>query len=150
MTIENDNLSLCYSMESIEERLDLLACALTQQYAQERVVALCVLKGAFMFFSDLVRKLRLPNLELDFIGLSSYGNGSESSGCVTVKQWIATDVTDAHVIIVEDIVDSGRSMHMLLEKMKALNAKSVTLCVLLDKTSRREYEVPVHYSCFQV
>lgn len=149
-----DDIKECFSSAAIAERISALAQTLNQkfaeQYPNEPVLALCILRGAFMFFSDLVRQLTIPHLQLDFIGLSSYHDAAVSSGSVAVTQWLSLDASDAHLIIVEDIVDTGKSMQVLLEKLRALAPRSITLCALLDKREKRVCDVPLDYSCFQV
>ena len=148
--VDGDILREIYSPEQIQERVRTIANDLNARFYGDRVVAVCVLRGAFVFFSDLVRLLQMPDLELDFVGLSSYGSKQSSKGTVDVTRWLSLDVTGAHVLVVEDIVDTGRSMRTLLDKLGTLSLKSCTLCTLVDKSERRECAVPIDYSCFQM
>ncbi|MBQ7606482.1 MAG: hypoxanthine phosphoribosyltransferase [Desulfovibrionaceae bacterium] len=145
-----DELTLCFSPEEIEARVSILAQELNSKLANERVVAVCVLRGAVLFFADLVRKLSIPNLVFDFCTLSSYGDKDVSSGEVSVRTWLSQDISDAHVLIVEDIVDTGRSMQTFLARLALCPQKGITLCALLDKSESRVCAVPIDYACFQV
>ena len=129
-----------YGPERIARRLQEVADQLNARFANERVVAVCVLKGATIFFADLVRLLHIKDLQLDFIGLSSYGQSMESSGAVTTTRWLSADVTGAWILVVEDIVDTGQSMAKLMAK----------LADLIDKQDRRQCAVSIDYSCFQL
>jgi len=105
----------------------------------DKLLVVGILKGAFVFMSDLIRKLTIP-IQIDFIQISSYGSGSKSSGNLQFKLDIKSDLTSADVLIVEDIIDSGRTLKALTSLLKSRGAKSVTTCVLLDKIERREVE----------
>lgn len=139
-----------YGPERIARRLQEVADQLNARFANERVVAVCVLKGATIFFADLVRLLHIKDLQLDFIGLSSYGQSMESSGAVTTTRWLSADVTGAWILIVEDIVDTGQSMAKLMAKLADLPVAGVCLCALIDKRDRRQCAVSIDYSCFQL
>ncbi len=149
-TEQTDALTLCFSPEEIDARVTLLADHLNTKLANERVVAVCVLRGAVIFFSDLLRKLRLPDLSLDFCSLSSYGNNDTSCGTVSVERWLSGNISDMHVLIVEDIVDTGRTMQKLLSSLSSCGCRGITLCTLLDKRECRVCDVPVDYACFEV
>ncbi|MBQ7739075.1 MAG: hypoxanthine phosphoribosyltransferase [Desulfovibrionaceae bacterium] len=149
-TMPGESLTQIFSAEEIAKRVSDLGHILTSDYAHEPLVCICVLGGAVVFFSDLVRSIRNPRLEFDFLRLSSYNKSDESSGNVTVKQWISSDLTDKHILLVEDIIDSGCSMHFFLEKFHPENVRSVRLAALIDKKERRQYPVHVDYSCFNL
>ena len=108
-----------------------------------------VLKGAFVFVSDLVRNINL-DLSLDFIAVSSYGMSTESSGVVKINKDIEMDLTGKNVIIVEDIIDTGLTLKYIKEYLSGKNAKSVRICTLLDKPSRRKCNVDVDYVGFEI
>lgn len=129
------------SEEVIKSRVAAMAEEIDAVYNGEDVVAVCVLKGAFFFFSDLVRAMKTETA-VDFVRLASYGNSQSSSGEVRITKDVEIELKGRHVLIIEDIVDSGRSMHVLMKHLAALGAKSVRLAVLIDKKERREY--PVH------
>ena len=127
--------------EVIRRRVAAMAEEIDALYKGEGVVAVCVLKGAFFFFSDLVRAMK-TEAAIDFVRLASYGDGRNSSGKVRITKDVEINVEGRHVLIVEDIVDTGRSMNVLMQHLAALGAKSVRLAVLVDKKERREF--PVH------
>ena len=94
--------------------------------------------------------MHIKDLQLDFIGLSSYGQSMESSGAVTATRWLSADVTGAWILVVEDIVDTGQSMAKLMAKLADLPVAGVCLCALIDKRDRRQCAVSIDYSCFQL
>ena len=150
MPNSQDRLVELFSPASIASRLHEVAGQINADLADRPVVAVCVLKGAFLFFSDLVRQLHFKDLRLDFIGLSSYGNGQVSSGQISTTRWLSLDVTGAWLLIVEDIVDTGRSMSRLVRQLRTLPIAGFSLCALIDKHERRECTVVLDYSCFQI
>lgn len=137
-----------FSREEIAKRVTELASAIDAKYGEESLVAICVLKGAFIFFSDLVRKITNPNLELDFVRLSSYGKSNTSSGHVVFSKDAETDIRGKHTLIVEDIVDSGQTMQFLCDQFKARKPKSIAIATLVDKLERRENAVRVDFPGF--
>jgi len=143
-------LKTVFSQEQIAERVQELAAEIDACYGQEPLVAICVLKGGFVFFSDLVRALQNKNLELDFVRLSSYGKGASSSKHVIFSKDVEIDICDKHVLIVEDIVDSGHSMRFLLGQFAARKARSLRLAALVDKNERREIDVHVDFAGFKL
>lgn len=136
--------------KEIEARVGEISASLDSLYARMPVVAVCVLKGAFLFFSDLVRRLHNPFLEVDFVRLSSYGKDTRSSGHVTLGKDVEVDIRGKHVLIVEDIVDTGHSMKFLVDLLAARNPADIKVVALVDKQERREVEVPVIMSGFSV
>lgn len=137
------------SDEDIALRIDALGKAITEDFQDEEVVVVCVLKGAFMFCSDLIKKINLP-LKLEFISLSSYGEGTQSSGRVKVDMDITGSLEGKNVIIVEDIVDSGLTIKTLMEMMKIKNPKSVKLASLLFKPTKLKHKVDIDYLGFEI
>lgn len=129
-----------FSRDVIERRVEELAAQIDECYRGETVVAVCVLKGAFFFFSDLVRAMKTDVL-IDFVRLSSYGDGTSSSKHVEITKDVEISLEGRHVLIVEDIVDSGRSMHFLMRYFSSRGAKSIRLAALIDKKERREFDV---------
>ena len=129
------------SEDVIRSRVAAMAESIDAVYNGEDVVAVCVLKGAFFFFSDVVRAMKTETA-VDFVRLASYGDAQSSSGEVRITKDVEIDLKDRHVLVIEDIVDSGRSMHVLMKHLASLGAKSVRLAVLIDKKERREF--PVH------
>ena len=133
-----------FSEEDIDEMTTRLGKQLTKDYAGKRVLVVGALKGAIFFMVDLLKKMDLP-CDIDFIDVSSYGNGTESSGKITVTHDLEADVTGRDVLIVEDIVDTGMTLKFMKDEMIKRGAKSVKCCVLLNKTARRTTEVEVEY-----
>ena len=137
------------SKEQIEQRVKELGEAITRDYAGEEIVMVGILKGAVVFFADLARQIDLP-LRMDFMAISSYGNATKSTGVVRILKDLDKDVTGKHVIIVEDIVDSGMSLSFLVDNIQSRGVKSVKICVLLDKPERRRTRVDVDYRGFVI
>ncbi|MDR3358969.1 MAG: hypoxanthine phosphoribosyltransferase [Desulfovibrio sp.] len=139
-----------FAPHQISLRLQELAKEIDALYGEEALVVLCVLKGAFIFCSDLVRCLRNKNIEVDFVRLFSYGNSSTSRGRVVINKDADIPLNDKHVLIVEDIVDSGRSMNFLLERLAMRHVRSLRLAALIDKHERREVAVRIDFAAFHV
>lgn len=141
------NLRVLISEEAIQNRVKEMAQEINALYKDEPLVVVCVLKGAFMFFSDLVRHLECRP-QLDFVRLASYGQDSKSSRNITFTKDVEISLEGKHVLIVEDIVDTGHSMDFLLRQFQARGARSLRLAVLLDKHERREVPVTTHFIGF--
>lgn len=142
-------LSILITREQINARIDQLATQIAEDYRDRRPLILGTLKGSFIFTSDLVRKLDMP-VEIDFVRLSSYGSGAETSGKIEVVQDVRTIIEDRHVLVIEDIVDTGLTARFLLDHLSSRQPSSLSLCTLLDKPSRRTVEVPIAYVGFTV
>ena len=138
------DLVLRISKEELGERLDTLAAQINADYEGKSLVVIGVLKGAFIFLADLVRRLSIPVL-LDFVRLASYGDGSETSGLVRITKDIELPVCGSHVLVVEDIVDTGTTLAWYLDHLRGCKAESVKVCALIDKFERRRVEVPLDY-----
>lgn len=135
--------------ERIQERLRELAAEIDRRYAgTERLLCVGVLKGSMFFLVDLVRHLTLP-VEIDFVQISSYRSG-ESRGAIELRKNLDLPARGRDVLLVEDIVDSGRSVRALLEAMPLAGARSVAVCAMLDKSRRREVEVPIAFRGFEI
>lgn len=132
------------SREQIASIVGDLATRISQDYGQSELVLVCVLKGAFMFLSDLVRHLRMP-LQIDFVRLASYGSGMKSSGRIEITKDIEVSVEGKDVLVVEDIIDSGRTILFLKERLALSHPRSVKVCAFLDKKARREVEMEADY-----
>ncbi|MGN1407346.1 hypoxanthine phosphoribosyltransferase [Lactobacillus sp.] len=133
-----------YSEDDIAKMNKRLGEQLTKDYAGKRVLVVGALKGAIFFLTDLLRQMDVE-CDIDFIDVSSYGNGTESSGKITVTHDLEADVTGRDVLIVEDIVDTGLTLKFMKDELARRGAKSVKCCVLLNKTARRTTEVEVEY-----
>lgn len=137
-------LNRLFTAEEIASIVKKLADQISRDYEGKELVLICILKGAFMFLSDLIRSLRIP-VEIDFVRLASYGAGMKSSGVVTLSKGIEIPISGKEVLIVEDIIDTGLTVHYLKDQLLLLNPRSVKVCALLDKKARREVEVDIEY-----
>jgi hypoxanthine phosphoribosyltransferase len=142
-------LKILISRDEIAKAVDRLASEIKRDYQGKQPLLIGVLKGSFMFMADLIRQLDLP-LELDFIGLSSYGTARESSGRVRVVQGVKTPIKGRDILVIEDIVDTGITISFLLDYLKKKKPASLKLCALTDKPSRRRVPVPIDYLGFTV
>ena len=137
------------SEEKIKARIKEMGAQITKEYDGEELHIICVLNGAFMFMADLVREIKLPVI-LDFISASSYGDGTTSSGELKIKMDLAKDVKGKHVLLVEDIVDTGLTMKVLRKNIEERDAKSVKLASFLFKPARLEHETKIDYLGFEI
>lgn len=137
------------SDEEIALRIEALGQAITQDFADEELVVICVLKGAFMFCSDLIKKINRP-LSLEFISLSSYGDSTQSSGNVRLEMDITCNVEGKNVLIVEDIVDTGLTIQTLMAMLQLRNPKQVRLASLLFKPMKLKHKVKIDYLGFEI
>lgn len=137
------------SEEEIAQRIDFLGKAITQDFEGQDLIVICVLKGAFMFCSDLIKKVNLP-LKLEFISLSSYGDATQSSGNVRLEMDITANIEGKNVLIVEDIVDSGLTIKTLMEMMAVRRPREVKLASLLFKPSKLKHKVNIDYLGFEI
>jgi hypoxanthine phosphoribosyltransferase len=138
-----------FTIEQIDRRVRELAGQLNALYAGRQLVLVCVLKGAFMFFSDLVKYITV-NIELDFVRLASYGGNDSSSGTVSFSKDVEISLVGKDVVVVEDIVDSGRTLDFLVRQMKARGVNSLRVVALVDKSERREVDVQVDFVGFSL
>ena len=141
---DEKNFTQYLSRHEIEAAVVELAAKINRDYEGKPLVLVGVLKGAIVFMADLVRHLK-ADTEVEFVRLSSYGKARTSSGTVTILKDIAVDIREKHVLIVEEIIDSGRTLKFLYERLKASGPASVEIVTLLDKASKRIVDVPVKY-----
>lgn len=144
-----ENLETFISREEIARKVAVLAARIRADYVGKNPVLIGALKGSFIFISDLVRALDMP-LGVDFISVSSYGDGKESCGKVQLTQDLKSPIEGRDVLVVEDIVDTGLTLASVLENLKGKGAASVKVCALLDKPSRRRVPVHIDYVGFTV
>ena len=137
------------SEEKVDARIRELGEQISKDYEGESVHLVCILKGACIFMCDLAKRIRVP-LSMDFMTVSSYGSGTQSSGIVRIKKDLDDPIKGLNVLIVEDIVDSGRTLHYLTEVFKERGCKSVRTCTLLDKPERRVVDLDVDYVGFMI
>ncbi len=135
--------------EELEAKVAELAAAITRDYEDKCPVLVCVLKGAVFFLADLARRLPF-DLEIEFMAVSSYGASTESSGVVRILKDLDTDVEGRHVLIVEDIIDSGLTLQYLTRSLWSRNPASLEIVTLLSKPSRRVAELPCKYTGFEI
>jgi hypoxanthine phosphoribosyltransferase len=135
--------------DDIQEKVRELGERITQDYRGEKLLLVGILRGAVVFLSDLMRHLQLP-CEIDFMDISSYGTGTQSSGVVRILKDLEEDITGRHVLIVEDIVDTGLTLSYLLRSLQARKPASLEICALLTKPSRRQVDLSVKYLGFEV
>jgi hypoxanthine phosphoribosyltransferase len=144
-----DEVEVVYTQQQISTRVRELASEIERDHRGKDLVLVCVLKGAFVFVSDLSRQIDLP-LSVDFIGLSSYGEETESSGVVKISSDLTRPIEGKHVLIVEDIVDTGLTMRYLLDNLSTRRPASVKICALMQKPSRLRTRIPIQYLGFTV
>lgn len=142
--MDQPRLNLLLTAEKIESIVKRLADQISRDYEGRELILVCILKGAFVFLSDLIRNLRLP-IKIDFVRLASYGAGTQTSGLVEITKDIETPIGGKEVLIIEDIVDSGRTLRFLKERLELSHPKSVKICTLLDKKARREVKIDADY-----
>lgn len=145
----SEEIKVLISREEIEKKIALLGKQITEDYKGGNLVIITVLKGAFVFAADLVRSIDLP-LTFDFMAASSYGAGTCSSGNINIKKDIDIDIAGKDVLIVEDILDTGNTLCLLKKLLKDRGAKSVKICVALDKPARRQADISADYVGFEV
>jgi hypoxanthine phosphoribosyltransferase len=137
------------SEEELQQRVRALGTQLSADYAALNPLLLCVLKGGYLFLADLTRALSIRH-EVDFMAISSYGNSTESSGVVRILKDLDTDITGRHILIVEDIIDTGNTLAYLLDNLRVRQPASVRICALLTKPARRKIALQIDYVGFQI
>jgi hypoxanthine phosphoribosyltransferase len=137
------------SSQEIEDKVREIGARITEDYKGEKPLLIGILRGAVVVMSDLMRNIDLQ-CELDFMDISSYGTGTSSSGVVRILKDLEEDITDRHVLIVEDIIDTGLTLSYLLRSLQARKPASLEICALLSKPSRRRAELDVRYLGFEV
>ena len=147
--MENDIQEILFSQEELDRRVSEIAAQINRDYADKEILLVSVLRGSFIFMADLARKITRP-CRIDFMSVSSYGKGTSSSGQVQITKDLSEDISGLHVIVIEDILDSGNTLSYLLRILEQRHPASIRLCTLLDKPDRRKVEVAVHYSGFTI
>ena len=144
-----ERIATMISAETIAARVKELGAQITKDYKDRPLVLVCVLKGSFVFAADLARAIDLP-LRVDFLGVRSYGEGTESSGVVQITQDLSRPIADEDVLLVEDIVDTGLTIAHLMDLFRTRQPRSVKVCSLLHKPARARVEVKVDYLGFTI
>lgn len=150
MTFEcNDIKEILFNEEQIKTKMAELGARITKDYAGQDLLMVAILKGSVMVMADLMRHVDLP-LQIDFMKVSSYGAGTESKGSVKILKDLDVDISGLNVVIVEDILDSGITLHNLINMLKQRNPKSIEICTLFSKPARRQVEVDAKYIGFEI
>ena len=144
-----EKIRVLLSEEEVDTKIKQIGEQISKDYAGKEVHLVCVLKGGSFFMCELAKRITVP-VSLDFMSVSSYGSETKSSGVVKIVKDLDEHLKDKHVIVVEDIVDSGRTLSYLLEMLKDRGPADVRLCTLLDKPDRRVVDVKVDYTGFQI
>lgn len=145
----SEHIEVLVTKEDVEKRISEMADEINRTYAGKSLHLVCVLKGGAFFMCELAKHLNMP-VSLDFMSVSSYGSATKSSGVVKIVKDLDEPIKDKDVLVVEDIVDSGRTLRYLMEMLRDRGPKSLHLCTLLDKPERRVVEVNVDYTGFQI
>lgn len=135
--------------EQIDKRVAELGAQISADFSDELVCLICILKGSVFFTCELAKRITSP-VEMEFMSVSSYGGGTSSTGVVRIVNDLGTSIEGKNVLVIEDIIDSGRTLSYLLENLKTRNPKSLKLCTLLDKPDRRVVDVAVDYVGFEI
>ena len=135
--------------QEVDAKIQEIGEQISKDYAGKQVHLVCVLKGGVFFMCELAKRITVP-VTMDFMALSSYGDGTTSSGYITMKKELDESIQGKDVLIVEDIVDSGRTLKYLVEELSRRNPASLALCTLLDKPDRRVVDIKADYTCFEI
>ncbi len=145
----NDVKKILITEEEIQQRVKELADIVSKDYKGKHLLMICILKGAIMFYSDLARNLTIP-VAMDFMAVSSYGKSTKSSGEVRILKDLAMPAEGLDILIIEDILDSGNTLHYIKKILGDRNPASLKICTLLDKPERREKPITVDYVGFEI
>ena len=149
MSIEKDIAEILIGAEELQAKVAKLGRQISEDYRGRNLLLICLLRGAVVFLSDLIRAIDIP-LEMDFIAISSYGSSTESSGVVRLVMDLRSNITGRNVLIIEDIVDSGRTLAYILDNLRTRRPADIKVCALLSKPSRREVQVELDYLGFEI
>ena len=145
----HERIRVLLSEEEVDTRIQEVDYQINRDYAGKEIHMICVLKGGVFFMCELAKRVTVP-VSLDFMSISSYGDDTKSSGVVKIIKDLDQPLEGKDVLVVEDIIDSGRTLSYLLEILEGRNPNSIRLCTLLDKPERRVKEVNVDYCCFNI
>ncbi len=145
----SEHVRVLLTEKEVDDRIQSIGDQISKDYAGRQVHLICVLKGGSFFMCELAKRITVP-VSLDFMSVSSYGSATKSSGVVKIVKDLDESLKDKHVLVVEDIVDSGRTLSYLLEMLKDRGPASLRLCTLLDKPDRRVVDIKVDYTGFQI
>lgn len=147
--MKNDIQEILFSEQQLADKVAELGARISADYAGKNPLIVSVLKGSYVFMADLTRRISIP-CNVDFMAVSSYGAGTKTTGEVQIIKDIGSKIDGRHLIIVEDILDSGVTLSFLMKVLKARGAASIRLCTLLSKPERRKVDVPVDYLGFEI
>ncbi len=148
--LEQDIAKILITRDALHHRIAELGATISRDYASNDLLLVCVLKGGFLFLSDLIRAIQIPHA-IDFMAISSYGGArTESSGVVRILMDLNASIENRHVLIVEDIIDTGRTLSYITENLRTRNPASLKICTLLNKPSRRQVQVAIDYIGFDI
>jgi len=148
-TLEPDIDHILVTSDQLREEIARIGERITADYTGKELLLVGVLKGAIMFMVDLARSIDLP-VTIDFMAVASYGASTQTSGIVRILKDLDNSIEGKHVLVVEDIIDSGLTLNYTLETLRARNPASLRVCALLNKKERRQVDVPVDYVCFEI
>jgi len=149
-TIKNDNIDVLIDSHSLQSRITELAVEITNDYAGQHFILVCILRGGVLFLSDLMRQISIPH-HIDFMAVSSYVDGiTKSEGRARITMDLLTDIENMNVILVEDIIDTGHTLKHVLNLLNSRSPKSLRVCTLLDKRIRREVDIEIDYIGFEI
>ena len=137
-----------FSADDIKNRIKEISSEIKTDIKDNEIVIICLLKGGFMFTADLIRELTPLDVKLDFMSVSSYGDELKSSGIINIKQDISSDISGKDIIIVDDIVDTGRTLNEIKNYLNKKGPKNIKTCCLLDKKEKREFNIDIDYYGF--
>ena len=144
-----ERIEVLITEEDVDKKIEAIGKAISSEYEGKTVHLICVLKGGAFFMCELAKRITVP-VSMDFMAVSSYGSGTESSGSLKMIKDLDESIEGKDVIIVEDIIDSGRTLDKLVALLKTRGPKSLKVCTLLDKPDRRVIDVDVDYTCFSI
>ena len=147
--MHEDIAKVLISRESLRSKVKELGEQIAQDYQDKEVIAVAILKGSVVFFADLIRAIDMP-VQLDFMSISSYGNSRSSSGVVQIRKDLDINISGKHVLIIEDIMDSGQTLYYLMDMLSAREPASLKVCCLLDKPERRVADIQPDYCGFVI
>lgn len=141
-----------FAEDTIRQRVQGLGKEISEVYREEKLLIIGVLRGAFVFTADIIREVseNLPDVEVDFLTVSSYGDGEESNRKPVIENDLKTDIKDLNVLLVEDIVETGHSFNKLIQTLQARNPKTLRTCALISKPVKREIQVPIDFLGFAI
>lgn len=140
---------ILFDEHTLANTVERLGTQISRDYQGQELLVICILKGASIFMADLIRKIDLP-IQIDFMAVSSYGHSTQSSGVVKINKDLDTDIENRHILIVEDIIDSGLTLKYLSENLQSRRPKSLKICTLLDKPERRKTHLNIDYTGFEI